>query len=84
MSVFTSPEATPPVATPDHVTTGEVAQFYGSPLTDWRVRRAVDALLTDVPRAGRYRLIPRGLLGPLASELQRRGWLPSTEEAVAP
>jgi len=58
---------------PSHLTTGEIAEMYGLP--DWKIRRAVDALGLDIPRAGRYRLVPRGVLGRLALELARRGWM---------
>ena len=63
----------------DPVTTNEDGQIYGG-VADWRIRRAVDALGVQIPRAGRYRLIPRALLGPLAIELGRRGWLPEVSE----
>ena len=55
------------------LTVGEVAEIYGLPA--WKIRRAVDALDVEIPRAGGYRLIPRDLLGVIAAELQRRGWL---------
>ena len=43
-----------------HLTIGDIAEFYGEP--GWKIRRIVDALPDDIPRAGRYRLIPRELL----------------------
>jgi hypothetical protein len=63
-----------------HLTTGEVAAMYG--VRVWQARRAADALGHEIPRAGLYRLIPRGLLGPLEEELKRRGWLPAETGAV--
>ena len=62
-----------------HLTVGEVAKFYGLP--DWKIRRAVDSLNVEIPRAGRYRLIPREMLGVVAAELDRRGWLSKREPA---
>jgi hypothetical protein len=59
-----------------HKTIGEIAKFYGQP--DWRVRRAVDSLDADIPRAGRYRLVPCELLPALGAEMQRRGWCESS------
>jgi excisionase family DNA binding protein len=39
-----------------HFTTSEIADSYSAP--SWLVRRIVDALGDDVPRAGLYRLVP--------------------------
>ena len=64
-----------------HQTVGEIAAFYGLP--DWKIRRAVDSLYAEIPRAGRYRLIPRELLGAVAMELDRRGWLSKQEPVTA-
>jgi len=64
-----------------HLTTGEIAAFYG--VGDWQVRRAVDALGQQIPRAGLYRLIPRSMLGQVEAELRRRGWLPKPEAEAA-
>ena len=58
-----------------YFTIGEVADLYGIP--EWKIRRVVDALDDNIPRAGRYRLVPRGTLATLTLELQRQGWLPS-------
>jgi hypothetical protein len=63
-----------------HLTVGEVATLYNLPT--WKIRRAVDALGDDIPRAGQYRLVPRTLLGKLALELERRGWLRQSEAAA--
>lgn len=65
----------------DHLTVGEVAKVYG--VDAWRIRRIVDALDVEIPRAGLYRLIPRAQLAAVAIELQRRGWLPKVEEATS-
>jgi hypothetical protein len=62
------------------VTTGEVAAFLGAHA--WQVRRVVDDLEADLPRAGLYRLIPRSMIGQIEAELQRRGWLPAEEAAA--
>lgn len=58
----------------NHLTIGEVASLFDLPA--WKIRKAVDSLNAEIPRAGQYRLVPRPLLGALANELQRRGWLP--------
>lgn len=58
-----------------HLTVGQTAKLYGAP--DWKVRRIVDSLGADIPRAGQYRLIPRELLGLIAIELQEQGYLAS-------
>ena len=63
-----------------HLTVGQVAEIYDVPA--WKIRRVVDALDVEIPRAGLYRLIPRNLLGIIATELQRQGWLPRPEEAL--
>jgi hypothetical protein len=67
------------VAESNHLTVGEIAVLYGLP--QGKIRRAVDSLDVEIPRAGLYRLVPRTALGKLALELQRRGWL--TSEAAA-
>ena len=63
-----------------HMTIGEVANIFALPT--WKVRRAVDSLGVEIPRAGLYRLVPRDVLGKLAVELERRGWLPEATEAT--
>ena len=62
-----------------HLTIGEIAKFYGLPA--WKIRRAVDALEVEIPRAGRYRLIPREHLGALAVQLGQRSGCPAIREA---
>ena len=63
-----------------HLTIGEISATFD--VAEWRVRRAVDSLDAEVPRIGRYRAVPRALLGQIAIELQRRGWLPSEKETA--
>lgn len=58
----------------DHLTVGEVAKLYS--VQTWHVRRVVDRLGADIPRAGGYRLIPRTLLGDIYIALRERGLLP--------
>lgn len=53
-----------------HLTVGEVAGIYDVP--SWKIRRIVDSLDIEIPRAGLYRLIPRTLLGRIAVELEQR------------
>lgn len=55
-------------------TTGEVAAQFNVP--EWAVRRIVDAIDADVPRAGRFRLIFPSMLGPIETELRRQGRIP--------
>ena len=62
------------------LTVGQLAEIYGLPA--WKICRAVDALDVEIPCAGLYRLIPRDLLGAVAVELQRRGWLAFTGEVA--
>ena len=51
-----------------HLTVGDIAEFFGEP--QWKVRRIVDSLPDEIPRAGRYRLIPRSLLAVIGERLQ--------------
>ncbi len=44
----------------DFITTGEAARLLGVPI--WKIRRIVDRLDANIPRAVAYRLIPRDLL----------------------
>jgi hypothetical protein len=66
--------------TPTYITTGQIADMFG--IADWQVRRVVDALGKEIPRAGLYRLVPRSLLASVATELERRGWMRQTEEVT--
>jgi hypothetical protein len=52
-----------------HLTTGEIAAKLGVP--GWAVRRAVDALGEDIPRAGLYRLVPSYLLARIKTEIEK-------------
>lgn len=54
----------------ESLTVGAVARLLAQP--EYRVRRLVDALGVDIPRAGRYRLIPREMLPRIEEELERR------------
>jgi hypothetical protein len=62
------------------LTTSEIAKAFAVPV--WQVRRAVDALGADVPRAGLYRFVPRELLERVRLELVRRGYLAEAGEGV--
>ncbi|MFH1921472.1 MAG: hypothetical protein ABIP48_16525 [Planctomycetota bacterium] len=53
-----------------HFTIGDVARIYNEP--EWKIRRIVDALNREVPRAGQYRLIPHDMLPAIGVELERR------------
>ena len=65
---------------PNHYTIGEIANLFGLP--DWKIRRAVDGLGQEIPRAAGYRLVPRSVLPLLTLELQRRGWSAEREAAT--
>ena len=69
------------MSSPSHLTVGQVAEIFQAP--EWKVRRVVDALDAEIPRAGLYRLIPRGLLGRIGVELEqgRGSAKPSTDTA---
>jgi hypothetical protein len=56
--------------TEPNITTGALAAELGVPV--WRVRRAVDALAVQCPRAGLYRLIPRTLIPAIQALLEKR------------
>jgi hypothetical protein len=67
-----------------HLTTGEIASELGVP--GWLVRRAVDELGEEIPRAGLYRFVPRSLLPRLHEIIEqhkrRNGWPLSQGEAA--
>lgn len=54
------------------LTVGDVAEIFG--VDAWRIRRIVDSLPAEIPRAGTYRLISRVHLPAIGAELHRRGW----------
>lgn len=62
-------------------TIGEVAELFGLPT--WKIRRAVDCLSCEIPRAGCYRLVPKSAFRELREELASRGWLASSPEAAS-
>ena len=64
-----------------HLTVGQIADIYAVPA--WKIRRVVDSLWPDISRIGQYRSVPRELLGMIAAELQRQGWLPMAQETTA-
>jgi hypothetical protein len=51
-----------------HLTVGQVADFFQAP--EWRIRKIVDSMGADIPRAGGYRLIARSLLPAIGAKLQ--------------
>ncbi|MGD9857315.1 MAG: hypothetical protein AB7U20_20425 [Planctomycetaceae bacterium] len=59
----------------ENLTVGDVARLYG--VEHWQVRRVVDRLGTEIPRVGRYRLIPKALLPAIATSLREHGWPPT-------
>lgn len=53
---------------PKHLTIGQLAEMTGQP--EWKIRRAVDSLDEEIPRAGLYRLIPEELVPQLMERLE--------------
>ena len=53
--------------TQTHLTIGQLARQENAPV--WKVRRIVDSLRRDLPRAGQYRLVPLGLLPEIRERL---------------
>ncbi len=53
----------------DYWTIGQLAQHFGEP--HWRVRRVVDAINAELPRAGLYRLVPANLVAEVGQRLRR-------------
>jgi len=51
-----------------HFTVGELAKLLDEP--EWRVRRIVDQIDADIPRAGQYRLVPGEFVGRIQAALQ--------------
>jgi hypothetical protein len=58
-----------------HLTVGDIARLKGVP--HQVVRRIVDRLLPDAPRAGLYRLVPAEELPRVEEALDRAGYLSS-------
>lgn len=52
-----------------HFTTGQIARRTNRPV--WLIRRIIDRLAGDLPRAGLYRLVPASMLPRIEQELQR-------------
>jgi hypothetical protein len=52
------------------LTIGELAQQVKAPI--WKVRRVVDALRRDLPRAGLYRLVPLDMLPQIVERLNEQ------------
>jgi hypothetical protein len=50
------------------LTIGQLAEHYHEP--EWKIRRLVDSLESNIPRAGQYRLVPRDLLPAITERLQ--------------
>ena len=55
------------MAQPKFLTIGQLADELQQP--EWKVRRIVDSLGQDIPRAGLYRLVPRSLIPTVAASL---------------
>ena len=65
-----------------HLTTSEIATRYDAPA--WLVRRIVDGLGADVPRAGLYRIVPVELLPRVEAALIEAGYLQRKEASPCP
>jgi hypothetical protein len=55
-------------------TIGQLAEHCHEP--EWKIRRVVDSLESEVPRAGQYRLVPCDLLPAINAKLH-----PAAEQA---
>ena len=64
----------------DFFTIGQIAEHYHEP--EWRIRRIVDSLGAEIPRAGLYRLVPRSMLAEIGAKLQLQA--PSQPAEAAP
>ena len=53
-----------------YLTIGEIARKLDVPA--WLVRRAVDSVCPDMPRAGLYRLVPEAQLAAVSAEIRKR------------
>jgi hypothetical protein len=66
----------------DYLTVTKAAEHlsahFGCKIPVWKVRRTVDAMTIDIPRAGNYRLIPHTALDRLAESL--RPWVTAHRE----
>ena len=58
---------------------GDISRLLGA--EPHQVRRSVDRLGVDVPRVGRYRMVPRQLLPSIAADLRERGHISGTAPA---
>ncbi len=54
---------------PSFVTSGQAAEILKIPI--WKVRIIADSLGVELPRAGRYRLIPKDLLPAIAAKIAK-------------
>jgi hypothetical protein len=62
-----------------YLTTSEIAERFPG-VAGWQVRRTLDGMGLEIPRAGLYRLVPKELLPQVEAELRRRGYLPEAAE----
>ena len=66
-----------------HLTTGEIAETLGT--DEWRIRRLYESgTLSEPPRFGGKRAIPRESIPAIVDALRARGWLPESGEAPCP
>jgi hypothetical protein len=56
--------------TQTHLTICQLARQVNAPV--WKVRRIVDALRRDLPRAGLYRLVPLDMLPAIREQLNKQ------------
>jgi hypothetical protein len=64
-----------------HQTVGQLARALETDA--WRIRRVVDELAPDLPRAGQYRLIPDSLVPEIEARLEERGWRQSATASAS-
>jgi len=56
-----------PISQKSFSTIGQLAERYHQP--EWKVRRVVDSLSSEIPRAGKYRMVPNDLLPAIEAKL---------------
>lgn len=67
---------------PEAYTTRELAELLE--VSTWRIQRCFErGDLSEPPRFGGKRAIPRSMIPAVVDALRARGWLPKSEEATA-
>jgi hypothetical protein len=64
-----------------YLTTSDIAERYPG-VAPWQVRRTLDGMGLQIPRAGLYRLVPEDLLPQVEAALRSRGYMPEAAEVA--